>query len=296
MEESHNFGHEHPLVLLNEEQISNGSEGVNCSRCGEKVSAPSFSCVECGFYLHKNVLRHLWKLITLFIATIHLFFCKTHPILQIAISVTKHVRGSFIIALVNTTFISYMLYLPIILLEKKFKELEHLSHEDPLISTENDIAEDLRKCFGCWEPLANYTYFALDCGINLHKRCSELPLKMNPLWDREHSLVLQFNHEQHFCKICNKETHIECVSVSQLPVVEDKSHQHPFTLFWRQVPFICDACGTEGNYYAYICCTCSILVHKECISLHASSKAGGMMIITFFMGISFRKILKVRIA
>ncbi|XWS35261.1 hypothetical protein CRYUN_Cryun21dG0110800 [Craigia yunnanensis] len=51
MESSQTFGHDHPLVLLNEEHISNGSEEADCSRCGEKVSAPSFGC---AFYLHKK--------------------------------------------------------------------------------------------------------------------------------------------------------------------------------------------------------------------------------------------------
>ncbi|XVF84440.1 hypothetical protein PTKIN_Ptkin17bG0036900 [Pterospermum kingtungense] len=67
------------------------------------------------------------------------------------------------------------------------------------------------------------------------------------------------------CSPCKFVVHIECVSPS--PIIEDKSHQHPFTLIWRQSSFICDACGTEGNYVAYVCCTCSIIVHKKCISL-----------------------------
>ncbi|XVF65486.1 hypothetical protein PTKIN_Ptkin09bG0253300 [Pterospermum kingtungense] len=55
MEESQNFGHEHPLVLLEEEQMLSNQSGVSdCWRCGEKVSAPSFGCVGCGFYLHKK--------------------------------------------------------------------------------------------------------------------------------------------------------------------------------------------------------------------------------------------------
>ncbi|KHG13954.1 ATP-binding cassette sub-family C member Sur [Gossypium arboreum] len=53
MEESLNYGHQHPLLLmLNEDQLM---IVANCSRCGEKVSTPCFSCAEgCGFYLHKK--------------------------------------------------------------------------------------------------------------------------------------------------------------------------------------------------------------------------------------------------
>nr|XP_012462733.1 unnamed protein product [Gossypium raimondii] len=103
---------------------------------------------------------------------------------------------------------------------------------------------------------------------------------MGHVCHRKHPLLLQFNSEQLSCKICqvtqqrgflygcstcNLAIHIDCLS--PLPVIEDKSHQHPFTLIWRQIPFICDACGTEGHHVAYACCTCSIMVHKKCISL-----------------------------
>ncbi|KAK5841299.1 hypothetical protein PVK06_010208 [Gossypium arboreum] len=52
MEESLNYGHQHPLLLmLNEDQLM---IAANCSRCAGKVSIPCFSCAEgCGFYLHK---------------------------------------------------------------------------------------------------------------------------------------------------------------------------------------------------------------------------------------------------
>ncbi|KAG8471417.1 hypothetical protein CXB51_036069 [Gossypium anomalum] len=59
MEELKYYGHQHPLLMLNEEQlIGNGNRVVDCSMCGEKVSAPCFSCVECcGFYLHKTCAK-----------------------------------------------------------------------------------------------------------------------------------------------------------------------------------------------------------------------------------------------
>ncbi|MFQ6627767.1 hypothetical protein Gotur_006665, partial [Gossypium turneri] len=52
MEGSNNYGHQHPLLLiLNEDRLLNVAK---CSRCREKVSTPCFSCAEdCGFYLHK---------------------------------------------------------------------------------------------------------------------------------------------------------------------------------------------------------------------------------------------------
>ncbi|KAE8731868.1 Pentatricopeptide repeat superfamily protein isoform 1 [Hibiscus syriacus] len=55
MEEYKHSGHQHPLCLLNEMQISKLSEKAECWMCAEKASAPCFGREEChGFYLHKS--------------------------------------------------------------------------------------------------------------------------------------------------------------------------------------------------------------------------------------------------
>ncbi|XP_039001965.1 uncharacterized protein LOC120128346 [Hibiscus syriacus] len=260
MEDSNNYGHRHPLVLLNEDQLISSPSGVVavCSSCREKVSAPCFRCAEdCGSYLHK------WGLCD---------FCykrSEKPSYHCSCSLDLHIKCAWF-----TFNIS----------QNNLKELQHVALEDPLISTKKDDEQldDVPMCFGCWEPLANYTYFSPDCGFNLHKKCVELPLKLNHPCHRKHPLLLQFNSDRLACKICQETRrrgfvyccstckfaiHIECVSPSPPPIIEDKSHQHPFTLFWRRVPFICDACGTEGNHVAYTCGTCSIILHKRCVSL-----------------------------
>ncbi|KAG4164297.1 hypothetical protein ERO13_A13G005900v2 [Gossypium hirsutum] len=285
MEELKNFGHQHPLLMLNEEQlIGNGNGVVDCSRCGEKVSAPCFSCVECcGFYLHKTCAEAPLELNH----PLH----RHHPLVLLQnppyTSDTRCVCDfcdetceKFIYhCSCGLDFHNKCALFTLNIAERNLKELEHVALEDPSFSSKND-GGNLGKCFVCWEPLAMYTYFSLDCGFNLHKKCAELPLKLNHLCHRKHPLVLQFNSERHSCKTCQVTQrrgflygcspckfaiHIECAS--PFPDIEDKSHQHQFTLFWRQIPFICDACGTEGQHVAYTCGTCSIMVHKKCISL-----------------------------
>ncbi|XP_040965774.1 uncharacterized protein [Gossypium hirsutum] len=284
MEELKNYGHQHPLLMLNEEQLlGNGNGVVDCSRCGGKVSAPCFSCVDCcGFYLHKTCAEAPLEL--------NHPFHRHHPLVLLQNPPSSYTRS--VCDFCDETCEKFIYHcscgldfhikcalFTFNIAERNLKELEHVALEDPSFSSEND-GGNLCKCFVCWEPLAMYTYFSLDCGFNLHKKCAELPLKMDHLCHRKHPLVLQFNSERRACKVCQVTQrrgfvygcspcelaiHIDCAS--PLPVIEDKNHQHPFTLFWRQNPFICDACGTGGHHVAYTCGTCSIMVHKKCISL-----------------------------
>ncbi|MBA0764631.1 hypothetical protein Gotri_013961, partial [Gossypium trilobum] len=261
-------------------------------RCGEKVSTPCLCCAEhCGFYLHKVCAGAPLELNHPF----HL----NHPLLLMQ-NAPYSSAGDYICTFCRKGGNDFVYHCSCELdfhikcalftfniAENNLKELEHVALQHPLVFTENgdEELEDVAKCFVCWEPLAKYTHFSPDCGFNLHEKCAKLPFKLNHVCHRKLPLVLQFNSQRLPCKICgetNREgigfvygcspckfvVHIECASQSSLQVIiEDKSHPHPFTLFLRRLPFICDACGVEGNYAAYICCTCNIIVHKECNSL-----------------------------
>ncbi|KAE8714817.1 hypothetical protein F3Y22_tig00110187pilonHSYRG00082 [Hibiscus syriacus] len=140
---------------------------------------------------------------------------------------------------------------------KSFGMLEDVPQKDALVSVEN-FPEKLNDalCCACSKWLWDSAYFDLGNGILIHKKCVDLPLEINHFLHTQHSLVLQFNTEglRYFA--------------SPPPVVKGgRIHEHPFTLFWKQVPFICDACGTEGRCATYICSKCSLTVHEGCISL-----------------------------
>ncbi|XP_039062118.1 uncharacterized protein LOC120206573 [Hibiscus syriacus] len=51
------------------------------------------------------------------------------------------------------------------------------------------------------------------------------------------------------------------------PFIKGKYHEHPFTLFWKQASFICDACGLEGNSVSYTCSACNFVIHPKCASI-----------------------------
>ncbi|KAK5841190.1 uncharacterized protein LOC108475377 [Gossypium arboreum] len=292
MGESNNYGHQHPLLLIfNQDQLIHNQSGVtDCSRCGEKVSAPCFCCAEhCGFYLHKVCADAPLEL--------NHPFHHNHPLLLLQEPPSSYTRC--ICDFCDKTCEKFIYHcscgldfhikcalFTFNIAENNLKELEHVALQHPLISTENgdEKLKDAAECFGCREPLAKYTHFSPDCGFNLHEKCTKLPFKLNHVCHRKHPLALQFNSERLSCKICGETcqegigflygcspckfaVHIECVTASLDLVVEDKSHEHPFTLFTRRSSFICDACGEEGSYASYICCTCNIMVHKKCSSV-----------------------------
>ncbi|PPR97511.1 hypothetical protein GOBAR_AA23158 [Gossypium barbadense] len=280
MEEPLNYGHQHPLLLLNEDLLI----VADCSRCREKVSTPCFSCAQdCGFYLHKVCAEAPLEL--------NHPFHSDHPLLLM--QNPPYPSGGYYCNFCDKYGNEFVYHcscdfdfhikcalFTFNIAENNLKELEHVALQHSLISTEN--GDHVAMCFGCWEPLTNYTHFSPDCGFNLHEKCTKLPLKLNFMYHRQHPLVLQFNSDRLSCKICKVTQqigfvygctycklvfHIECLPPPLDLAVEDKRHQHTFTPLSRRVPYICDACGLEGIYVACICSTCSIMVHKKCTSL-----------------------------
>ncbi|XP_017984462.1 PREDICTED: uncharacterized protein LOC108663694 [Theobroma cacao] len=288
MELLQHFSHEHPLIF-NEEQGHESEEQAYCSGCGELVSGPSFSCVECGFYLDKKCAEAPSQLNHPFHHNHSLNLLASSPYdasLSVICDFCDEICDRFVYHCsceldlhIKCALFSYNIA------EKRIGEIQQISTMDPLISKENGDEElEGAECFACWKPLLDSVYLSPDCGFYLHAKCLD-PCAVNHLPLHEHPLILQFNSELLYCKICQETQrrgfvyccsickfalHIECGSPP--PIIEDKSHQHPFVLFCRRVSFICDACGTEGNYVSYICSTCGVIVHRKCISLPRTLK------------------------
>ncbi|KAL4273135.1 hypothetical protein GQ457_13G028420 [Hibiscus cannabinus] len=278
MEESNNYGHQHPLLLLNENSLIRDRFHSWCERCCKMISAPSFRCAEegCRFYLHKVCAEAPLELT-------HPFH-PPHPLLLMereCFDFSGNHRCNYCGQLCGGSFYHCSCGLKFHIRCAVFTLNIAQNNFNPFIPTKDGDEEDkYDECFRCWEPLAKYPYFFLDGGFGLHKKCTEFPLKMNHRCHRKHPLTLQLNSQGLLCALCQIDStkrffyscspcglffHAKCLSPSR--TIEDKTHPHPFTLLWRQVPFICDACGTSGCHAAYSCGPCDILVHEKCISL-----------------------------
>ncbi|KAB2026326.1 hypothetical protein ES319_D06G211300v1 [Gossypium barbadense] len=153
---------------------------------------------------------------------------------------------------------------------------EHDINKHVLTFIESPMAIDLLKRLNsCWchEPLIDAIYLCSDCpSFIIHKKClDELPSKINHPSHPIHPLLLNYSDSYNSCDLCQKghsgafygcslcHFKIDVGCAWPRSIVEDKSrHQHPF---------ICDACGTQGNYISYTCLTCNLMVHKDCTSL-----------------------------
>ncbi|MFQ6644096.1 hypothetical protein Gotur_017717, partial [Gossypium turneri] len=241
----HPFHWQHPLVLV----AKQGNEGLkaHCDGCGELLSAPCFSCIHCNYHLHKQCAE----------APLDIPNHPLHP---------KCLDARLFLGQRPSSPSS--IYGCALCKEKQ-----------------SPIAIDVLKRFNCsWchEPLIDAIYICPNCpSFIIHKKClDELPTKINHPSHHIHPLFLNYSDRNHFCNLCQEKhsgpfyccslchfnINLECALLRSI-IEEKRSHQHPFSLLWRQGSFICDACDTEGNYISYICLKCYIVVHKKCISL-----------------------------
>ncbi|MFQ6652536.1 hypothetical protein Gotur_024354 [Gossypium turneri] len=282
MELQQHLGHPHPLVF-NPEMNHQSEETICCFGCKRKGKGPNFSCSECGFFLHKGCAEAP-------IEIQHHPFHRDHPLILRQLSSIEEQGGDYCKVChcyIGEQF-SYCcssckiaFHLKCSLLQRdtsgNFIEILHRTHQHPLLLIDNqNFLLQYRECSGCSAELVNDSYGCFDCNIFFHKKCVELPIKISHPYHRKHKLILesdfrfcnlcQTDHSGLFycCSICNLDFHSKCLP----PSVEDKKyHEHPFTLFLRPNSFTCDACGTQGNNVSYICSTCNIQVHKDCILL-----------------------------
>ncbi|GKU97265.1 hypothetical protein SLEP1_g10434 [Rubroshorea leprosula] len=173
---------------------------------------------------------------------------------------------------------------------QEFQKLQHFSHDHPLILVE-DIEHQTKYvvCPGCTEPMYKSSpfYSCPNCRFLLHKKCAELPLKINHPGHRKHPLKLLTKHLPHqekcSCHLCTKsyEGFVYYCSVCEfdfkatdafLQTIRAEIHEHPLNPISGTVSFICNACGTDGSHVCFTCAECSLIIHTDCTSLRRTIK------------------------
>ncbi|GLT35258.1 hypothetical protein SLA2020_097260 [Shorea laevis] len=280
---------EHPLFFIKKDLISNSKEAKlrsNCFVCKESLSGSSFYyCPDCEFFVHKSCAfkelplkinhslhdKHAIRLTEKSSGSVACNFCL------------NDIKGSRY----NCSSCEFHLDPQCALLITKDlpKRDHHFSHvEHPLVFVQmlsNEVKIN-SSCSVCSKPLLGTSFYNCpDCGFFLHKECeAELWPKIEHVAHPQHPLTLVFSAKDacNFCRdqsdvkifgykcpFCDFYIHHECT----LPKFFQKSkiHDHQLSPFMRKTPFICDACGAEGDGARYVCFKCSIMIHKDCIFL-----------------------------
>jgi len=289
MEVEH-FSHpDHPLILINQ-VLEYSCELVICSGCEGPIWGPCYSCTSCYFFLHKKCAelpREIKR-------RIH----RRHPLHLLAKSPYK---GKYRCNRCTKTFNSFVYHCSFCKFDLDIKcafqpgffEVDsQFAHKDhPLILNEEQEYHGAGVvCSLCKEPMSGPSYSCTSCNFFLHKKCAELPPEIKRHIHPEHPLRLLPNHHMicGFCKetcyesfvyccfVCEFNLHIKCAFPPCVYAADqDQGHQfrsllNPLSL--KSISFTCNACGTERDDSPFMCTTCQLLVHEECISLPRTLK------------------------
>ncbi|KAG6682547.1 hypothetical protein I3842_13G148200 [Carya illinoinensis] len=155
-------------------------------------------------------------------------------------------------------------------------EIQHFSHEHPLVFIEGVGENEVIVCRGCDEPISDAAYKCSQyCSFFLHKSCTELQREIQHPVHPNHPLVLiaskgrlcdccRKSSERCFvyhCGECDFDLDIKCASNWQSSTADD-GHQH----------FTCDICGEDYKGYAHVYCaqlarTVQIAAHNHFLTL-----------------------------
>ncbi|KAK8308220.1 hypothetical protein V6Z11_D02G041000 [Gossypium hirsutum] len=290
--ELQHFSHPHPLVSFKYQTVAReevDTEAALCLGCEKPVEGWSYGCNQCEFYLHKGCAE-----LELAPKIQHPFHPK-HPLTLLpkspypgGITVCDLCGKNFEGFVYNCNDCIFDLHINCALLQSSIAaNFPNSLHHHPLHFIQNHNEEVERDCSGCQKPLSGPIYHCLDCSyptfFTLHKECVELPLEINHACDRKHPLTLlpqrpahpekcscylckiQWSGFVYSCSLCNFELSVD--DIFSPPTITNASHEHPWMLISKKMSFICDFCGIVGDHSPYLCATCNLVVHKNCISL-----------------------------
>ncbi|GLT56536.1 hypothetical protein SLA2020_295710 [Shorea laevis] len=309
MESINHFSHPHPLVVVDQESVDRGSRKSFCSECNEAVEGycykcgkaaegycsgceeelegSSYGCGECGFFLHKKCAELQREIINHPLHSQHplILLVRTYPTNWCNVC-RKSIRFFYRCNSCNFDLDLRCAMHPQFVAQE-FQKLQHFSHHHPLILVEDiEFQTKGKVCSGCREPMYKSSpfYCCLNCIFLLHKKCAELPLKINHSAHRKHPLKLLAKPPPHqekcSCHLCSKSDQggfVYHCSVCELgfkladPILQtvaaETHHEHSLIRLSGTISFVCEACGTDGSGVCFTCVECNIIIHMKCASL-----------------------------
>ncbi|KAG2674645.1 hypothetical protein I3760_13G146900 [Carya illinoinensis] len=158
-------------------------------------------------------------------------------------------------------------------------EIQHFSHEHPLVFIEGAGENEVIVCRGCDEPISDAAYKCSQCSFFLHRTCTELQREIQHPVHPNHPLVLIASESKvcdgccksskrcfvYHCGECDFDLDIKCASNWQSSA--EDGHQHLFVPIFKPIQFTCDICGNDDKGYARVCSICQLLVDGYCALL-----------------------------
>ncbi|VVB16839.1 unnamed protein product [Arabis nemorensis] len=164
--------------------------------------------------------------------------------------------------------------------------IEHpKSHGHPLV-----LMEERGHCEICKinDDGGYYSYACRECDVHVHIGCVNLSQEVNHPCHPQHSLKLLAYESLpnvvektcllcgegpkgnmfYRCSICNFSICLFCAKhPPTLTIEHQRTHEHRLLLLSRQISFVCNACGMQGDRSPYMCIQCGFVVHRTCIDL-----------------------------
>ncbi|GLU11038.1 hypothetical protein SLE2022_278100 [Rubroshorea leprosula] len=285
------FSHDHPLILVEDTEFQ--TKHKVCPGCREPMykSSPFYCCPKCIFHLHKKCAELQREIINHPLHFEHPLTLRLEDYAHNSCNVCGIFTGSFYGCDSCAFDLDLRCAMHPQFVAQEFQKLQHFSHHHPLILVE-DIEIQIKEqvCPGCRENMYKSSpfYCCPNCRFYLHKKCAELPLKINHPNHRKHPLMLLAKPPPHqekcSCNLCSnswKEGFVYYCSICELglkaahPISQTiiaETHDHPLTFFLGIISFVCDACGMDGSRVCFTCAECSLIIHTDCTSLRRTIK------------------------
>ncbi|XVF83499.1 hypothetical protein PTKIN_Ptkin16aG0493300 [Pterospermum kingtungense] len=306
--ELQHFSHQHPLVFI--EERGNENEKVYCSGCGEMVSGPAFSCVDCGFHLHKQCAEAPSEMNHPFHRNHSFNLLKQHPyigeclcdfcgqscnnfVYHCSCNLDLHIKCALfsfnfpdkkVAEFQHISRIDSLMPYSVIKETKDgdnvvATEIKHFGHEHNLVLS-NDMSDD-KNCDGCVLSIFTCYYGCSECGFFLHKSCAELPRKMH-LWFDLHPKLHPLTVDRIFrCCICEYESNgfaYTCYACDsdfclRCALVSDNPicEGHEHRLPYYKYEALCNACGRSLDW-PFRCKGCNFALDSKCLTLPLTAR------------------------